>query len=120
MRTSTTFGLCCALFIGASASAGAQAMGRPHPAPSSAMADTQHVSASDSTAKTSSGMKPGGQSTKKDEMGKDAMGGSTGGSAHSSDKKRAKAMAPMAKDTGMTKPHRMAKDSSTTTKKSSM
>jgi hypothetical protein len=119
MRTSTTFGLWCALFIGASASAGAQAMGRPHPAPGSAMTDTQRVAASDSTATTSSGMKPGGQSTKKDEMGKDAMGKPTDKSAHSSDKKKAKAMPPMAKDTGMTKPHRMAKDSSMTTKKSS-
>ena len=123
MRIFTTL-VACSMSIAASSLAHAQSMGKPHTAPTSAAADTQHMMASDSTVKKPGRMQSPAAAAKKDQMGKTAMAGdpmdksAMNGPNHGPDTRKPHT-SPAARDTGMTKPHSMSRDSSSMTKKPS-
>lgn len=123
MRIFTTL-VACAMSIGASSLAHAQSMGKPRTAPAAAAADTQHMAPSDSTAKKAGRMQSPAAAAKHDQMGKNAMANDPMGTSSPQHENHGpstrKPRSPSAaRDTGMTKPHTMSKDSSAVMKKRS-
>jgi hypothetical protein len=122
MRIFTTL-VACTMSIASSSLAHAQSMGKPH-TPASAAADTQHMMPSDSTAKKPGRMPSPASTARQDQMGKkamasDAMGKSAMDGANHGPDTRKPHTSPAARDTGMTKPHSMSRDSSSMMKKPS-
>lgn len=123
MRIFTTLAA-LAMSTAASSFAHAQSMGKSHTAPASTAADTQHMKPTDSTVKKPGRMRSPAPTATPDQMGKkamasDAMGKSAmDGQNHGPDTRKPHT-SPAARDTGMTKPHSMSRDSSSMMKKPS-
>jgi hypothetical protein len=122
MRILTTLAV-LAMSTAASSLARAQSMGKPHTAPASTAADTQHMMATDSTVKKPGRTRSPAPTARHDQMGKKAMASDTMGTAmdgqnHGPDTRKPHT-SPAARDTGVTKPHSMSRDSSSTMKKPS-
>jgi hypothetical protein len=123
MRILTTLAV-LTMSTAASSLARAQSMGKPRTAPASTAADTQHVMATDSTVKKPGGTRSPAPTARHGQMGTKAMASDTMGQSamdgqnHGPDTRKPHT-SPAARDTGMTKPHAMSRDSSSTMKKPS-